>query len=218
MLMCNYVIVDLEMCNVPQAVRQKGYQFRNELIQIGAVLLGDDLEIADTFVSYVAPEYGVLDEYIELLTGITNRDLQGAPHLKEALQSFLDWLPADAIPVSWSMSDEKQIRKEVEFKNLVFDGLEQYLDRWIDCQKTFAERMHTEKRYKLSEALIIADIDLEDGEHDALVDARNTALLFAKMQREPSLKLNPYYISEGADSAPAYCPFADLLANFDFAE
>ena len=46
MLMCNYVIVDLEMCNVPQAVRQKGYQFRNELIQIGAVLLGDDLEIA----------------------------------------------------------------------------------------------------------------------------------------------------------------------------
>ena len=95
---------------------------------------------------------------------------------------------------------------------------ELYLDRWIDCQKTFAERMHTEKRYKLSEALIIADIDLEDGEHDALVDARNTALLFAKMQREPSLKLNPYYISEGTDNAPAYCPFADLLANFDVAE
>ena len=38
------------------------------------------------------------------------------------------------------------------------------------------------KKYKLSEALSIADISYDDGAHDALVDAKNTARLFAKTQ------------------------------------
>ena len=53
--------------------------------------------------------------------------------------------------------------------------------------------MNSRKCYKLSEALIAADIMYEDGAHDGLVDAYNTALLFAKMEREPDLVLNPYY-------------------------
>lgn len=216
--MCKYVILDLEMCNVAQGVRQDIFRWRNELIQIGAVLLNTDLEIADTFMTYVSPEYGVLDAYIETLTGITNADLQGAPKFKEALKAFLAWLPTDAVLVSWSENDKKQIQKEIEFKNLTFKCFDKYFDEWIDCQENFAQRLHTGKRYRLSEALIIADIDSADGEHDALVDARNTALLFAKMLREPILKLNPYYISNGKDDIPAYHPFADLLADFSLTE
>lgn len=45
----------------------------------------------------------------------------------------------------------------------------------------------------MSEALVAADIIYEDGAHDGLVDAYNTALLFAKVEREPELVLNPYY-------------------------
>lgn len=64
----------------------------------------------------------------------------------------------------------------------------------FDCQLTFGEKMNAQKKYKLSEALIIADIDYTAGEHDALVDAQNTAVLFAKMQREKTLKLSSYYV------------------------
>ena len=74
--------------------------------------------------------------------------------------------------------------------------------------------MNAQKNYKLSEALIIADIDYDEHEHDALVDAKNTAQLFIKMQCEPELKLNKYY-SIGQDTG--YNPFAELLAGYKFA-
>ncbi len=208
--MSRYVIVDLEMCNVPAGKQTESFQLKNELIQIGAVLLDDNLEICDSFMTHVSPEYGSVDAFIEKLTGITREDTKDAPSAEQALSVFVAWMPDDAVPVSWSNSDELQIRKETESKGLSIPGLSEYLDRWVDCQKTFGERMNSSRAYKLSEALIIADIYYEDGEHDALVDARNTALLFAKMEREPELKLSPYYTNE-VKEPPRYNPFAALL-------
>lgn len=128
---------------------------------------------------------------------------------------FVNWLPSDALLVSWSENDENQIRKEIEAKNILVEGLNDYLDTWVDCQKTFGEKMNAQKNYKLSEALIIADIDYDDGEHDALVDAKNTAQLFVKMEREPVLVLNPYYSNQKEEET--YNPFAALLANYGVA-
>ena len=54
--------------------------------------------------------------------------------------------------------------------------------------------MGSKDAYNLTEALNIADISYEDGAHDGLVDARNTARLYAKMQREEELTLNRYYM------------------------
>ena len=140
-------------------------------------------------------------------------DLDGAPDTKTALERFVDWMPDDAILVSWSDNDERQIRKEVEAKEIEIDGLDRYLDGWIDCQKTFGEKMKTPKTYNLSEALIIADIIYEDGAHDALVDARNTAMLFAKMESETEFKISSYFYSED-DHYSSFSPFAKLLANY----
>ena len=193
--MSKYVIVDLEMCHVPRAIQDINNYYRgSEIIQIGAVLVDEDLQIVDNFVTLVCPEFGTIDSYIENLTGISRKDVFGAPRIKEALEMFVDWLPEDAVLVSWSDTDEYQIRREAEEKGIVIDGLDHYLDNWIDCQYTFGEKMNAHKNYKLSEALIIADIDYDDGEHDALVDAKNTALLFIKMEREPVLVLSPYYL------------------------
>ena len=47
--MSKYVIVDLEMCKVPKAVRSSKYHWSSETIQIGAVLVDDNLEIIDEF-------------------------------------------------------------------------------------------------------------------------------------------------------------------------
>ena len=191
-----YVVVDLEMCRVPRGLKREKFRRACELIEIGAVLLDDTYEIVDRFKTYVSPEYGEVDNFIQKLTGITRADTYGAPSTQEALESFVKWLPEDAILVSWSDSDEKQIRKEVELKNLDIPGLENYLDNWEDCQKIFGEKMNSPKNYKLSEALIIADIDYDENIHDGLVDAENTAMLFAKMKREPKLKLISCYMTE----------------------
>ena len=213
--MSKYVIIDLEMCNVPKGIKREAYNWRNELIQIGAVLVDESLNITDEFMTLVSPEFGVVDNFIEKLTGISRKDVQGAPKFKEALEMFVNWLPNDAILVSWSENDENQIRKEMEAKDIIVEGINNFLDNWIDCQKTFGEKMNAQKNYKLSEALIIADIDYDEGEHDALVDAKNTAQLFIKMEREPELVLNPYYSNQKEEET--YNPFAALLADYSVA-
>ena len=213
--MRKYVIVDLEMCNVPKGIKRDTYNWRNELIQIGAVVVDESLNITDEFMTLVSPEFGAIDNFIEKLTGITRKSVQGAPKVKEALEMFVSWLPSDAVLVSWSENDENQIRREIEAKNIIVEGLDNFLDNWIDCQKTFGEKMNAQKNYKLSEALIIADIDYNEGEHDALVDAKNTAQLFIKMEREPVLILNPYYCNQKEEET--YNPFAALLANYSLA-
>ena len=101
-------------------------------------------------------------------------------------------------------------------KNLEIPKLEKYLDTWEDCQKTFGEKMNSPKTYRLSEALIIADIDYDENIHDGLVDAENTAMLFAKMKREPKLKLISCYMTEDEENT-MYTPIDGLLRNFSYA-
>ncbi len=212
-----YVIVDLEMCNVPDCRKCKAFHWGNELIQIGAVMLDDSFEISDQFMTFVSPQFGVIDKFIERLTGISRRDVSGAPSTRDALELFAAWLPEDAILVSWSENDELQIRRELRGKSIAIPGFDTYLETWEDCQKTFGEKMDSHRSYKLSEALLMADIEADDGAHDALVDAKNTARLFAKMKREKNLKLNRYLFTESETVPSVFSPFADLLAGFSVA-
>ena len=79
--------------------------------------------------------------------------------------------------------------------------------------------MNSPKCYKLSEALIAADIMYEDGAHDGLVDAYNTALLFAKIERESELVLNPYYkrAITGEEDSLGFS-LGNLFAGIDLSE
>lgn len=213
--MSKYIIVDFEMCKVPIATRKEKHCGSMELIQIGAVKLNEDYIIEDTFSTYVKPQYGIVDKFIQNLTGIETKDTQNAPSTEEALKNFVDWLPDDGILVSWSENDEIQIRSELECKNISIPELNKYLDGWIDCQKTFSDKIHSEKKYNLTEALNITGIDYEDGAHDGLVDANNTALLFSKMKNETKLNTVSCYITDENAEDFTYSPFAELFNNYE---
>ena len=190
--MSKYVMIDLEMCIVPRGT--KGYCYKSEIIEIGAVLMDENREIIDGFCTYVCPHYGYVDSKIQRLTGICQKDLIGAPSLEKALMDLAKWLPMeDTIPVSWSKSDEKQMCMEMMIKGIRNPRIEMLLDSWIDCQPMFAKRMGNRRQYKLSEALVASDIITEGREHDGLDDAYNTALLYQKLVNEPDYALNPYY-------------------------
>ena len=204
------------MCKVPKGVKREKFKSAYEIIEIGAVLLDDTYEVVDKFKTYVSPEYGEVDQSIQKLTGITKADTIDAPTIEEALELFTEWLPEDVILVSWSDNDEKQIQKEIELKNLEISKYKTRLINWEDCQKTFSKKMNSPKKYKLSEALIIADIDYDEHIHDGLVDAENAVMLFAKMKREPKLKLISCYLTE-EDNSTMYTPIAGLLKNFNYA-
>ncbi len=212
--MSRYAVIDLEMCRISAKDRKYDFGYPTELIQIGAVLLDENYEMSDTFMTLVHPEYGMIDQRIERLTGISNKDVADAPDTKTALTNFFEWLPEDAKIVSWSESDKNQIAAEIAGKSISISGVEKYMEEWIDCQVTFSEKMDNSKQYNLTDALNICSIDSVDGEHDALVDAKNTALLFAKMNKEENLRLSDYY-SEKSDTL-VNNPMAQLLKNFKF--
>ena len=73
--------------------------------------------------------------------------------------------------------------------------------------------MQSEKCYKLSDALVATDICYSEREHDGLMDAWNTALLFAKMQKEQELQLNPYYRTAREEEEHLKVGIGDLLAG-----
>ena len=207
--MSSYVVIDLEMCKVPRGAGREAFQSANELIQIGAVLVDENYRVEDTFMTYVAPQYGAIDSFIQRLTGITRNHTKDAPSTKDALEAFAAWLPEDACLVAWSDSDRTQINRELKGKNISIPKLDTYMepDSWIDCQELFADKLDTGKQYRLSEALLIADIDFDDGAHDALVDAINTARLFEKIKREEVLVLSPYLIRADVADSYTFNPF-----------
>lgn len=75
--MSKYVVYDLEMCKVPKGEKREEFGSRQELIQIGAVLLDEEFKTIDTFMTYVAPRFGFVDSFIEKLTGITPAKISG---------------------------------------------------------------------------------------------------------------------------------------------
>ena len=204
-----YVVLDLEMCKVPRGAGRDVFQAASELIQIGAVLVDENYQIKDTFMTYVAPQFGAIDSFIQRLTGITRNHTKGAPSAKDALEAFANWLPDDACLVAWSDNDRAQIEREIRGKDINIPRLETYMDTecWIDCQALFADKLDTGKHYRLSEALLLAQIDYDEGAHDALIDARNTARLFEKVQREEVLTLSPYLIRSDMADSYSFNPF-----------
>lgn len=194
--MSKYVVYDLEMCRVPRGEKRDEFGSRHELIQIGAVLLDEEYEIIDSFSTFVHPRYGELDDFIVKLTGITNADLVDAPSTEDALDSFLAWMPEDTVMVSWSESDIYQLYHEIDGKGIDSPRLEDLLEESVDCQYEFEEKLNSRRTYGLAEALSITGIDCDERVHDALSDARNTALLFKKIMTEPVLKMSKYYLSE----------------------
>jgi ERI1 exoribonuclease 2 len=216
--MSGYVVIDLEFCKVPSSKR-KAFNVKQEIIQIGAVLLNSEYEIVDQFSSYVKPAYGQIDPFIQKLTGISNDDVKDAADISTVLGRFFSWLPSDTVPVSWSFSDRKQLLNETLEKNLIFPGLEDSREGWTDCQEEFGEKLDSRRRYSLEEALIATDIITEGQAHDGLVDAYNTALLFSKMRTEKEFKLNPYYETAHNDSEAESLTFSmgDLFSGLNLA-
>ena len=177
------IVIDVEMCAVH--LRTSAYPYKNEIIQIGAVMLNEAYEIVDRFSTYVKPRYGRIDNFILKLTGISERAVKEAPDIETALTKMLDWISdKEAVFYSWSPTDFFQIRNEIRFKCQESTRWDPLLDRdnWVDYQQKLGERLRSENLLKLTDALLLAEINTQGSMHNGLDDAYNTALLIAKLE------------------------------------
>ena len=190
-----YLVIDLEMCKVPRDYRSKSYRYANETIQIGAVLLDDSFKRIGTLCQYVHPEHGVIDYFIENLTGIKNSQVKKAPKLDEAMIHMIDWLgERDYKIYAWSESDRNQLLHEIKAKNMTDERIYAFMkaENWIDYQDVFTKRFELSRQLSLEEALGRAEIEPEGKFHDGLDDAVNTAYLIEKLELNPEYQLVSY--------------------------
>ena len=207
------VVIDVEMCRV--RTRTNRYPHKNEIIQIGAVMMNETYEIVSRFSTYVKPRYGEIDCFIATLTGISERTVKDAPDIEAALEEMLLWIGENnAYFYSWSDTDYYQIRNEIQYKCSKDCKWGKMLDqsRWIDYQKVFGERLESTRLYKLAEALDLSEIDTEGNLHDGLDDALNTARLISKLEMHKNYRTLLERLRENnAQQAPLTISLGNIL-------
>ncbi len=183
------IVIDVEMCKVQ--IKAYNYPYKNEIIQIGAVKMNENYEILDSFSTYVKPRYGKIDHFIDRLTGISERNLKGAPDIEDALLKMLQWIGDDeTVFYSWSTTDYDQICNEIRYKcrdDVNWDLLLNQ-ENWVDYQERLGARLESQRSLKLSDALELVEIDTKGRAHDGLDDAYNTARMIAKLEQNKDYK------------------------------
>ena len=172
-----WVFMDLEMKPVDKQFRRERDICRQEVIEFGAVKLGEDMTETDSFRALVKPAFGEIPPRYAQLTGITNDMVAEAPDFETVLGRFAAWCEDAETVYAWSGSDLDQLRGEVKMKGIDFP-LEALAGKWADFQKIFTRAVGLKRELSLEQAVNIADINFEGHQHDALWDARNTAELF----------------------------------------
>lgn len=185
-----YVIVDLEMNPVSNEYPNERKVSRLETIQIGAVLLDEKYQEIGSFVTLVKPEYNTrIQKRYEKLTGIKTSMVESAPHFKEALGMFFNWcgsIQDEVQIIQWSENDYLQFTRELQMKGIsVSEQNQKYMKHvWLDFQAEYEKVLGLERNISLKDAIMYAGEDFHGHQHDALVDARNTACLFEIVRDE----------------------------------
>lgn len=181
------IVIDLEFCQIPKSMKSCFSNLNHEIIEIGAVMLDENMDIVGQFQEYIKPQYGVLSKRISQLTGITDEMLSASTYFPEALNHFLEWIGNDMKDMemcSWSMTDYHQLKEEIGEKKLDSKLTDMLWDKWRDTQREFSDGLGYTGIVSLSTAMSAIDSDFSGKAHDALADAENTAKLVELMSDE----------------------------------
>lgn len=186
-----YIILDLEW-NQPISYQSATYKKVGdrlifEMIQIGAVKLGPDLNIADQISIPIAPtHYLRIHPRIRRMTGLDAEALAGAPNFREALEQFVAWCGEDYVLLTWGCDDVSVLYQNIAF----FECGDIPLPPLCDIQRLFSDVHNLKDRSGLKAAMEMMAIEPDEhmSFHNALNDAWYTALVFRTLP-DPSAVL-----------------------------
>ncbi len=180
----DYIVLDMEWNQPwpgsPSSKKVLPVQIRGEIIQIGAVRVTEDQQVADEFQVLIRPKYyRHLNRRVSKLTGIKEIRLkeEGIP-FPDAMEQFRAWCGEDIIFLTWGFDDIGILRE-----NLMLFGLDtNWTERWYNAQMMFnAQTDGSNAQKALKTAMEIFGIEATRPAHDALGDAYHTALICAKL-------------------------------------
>lgn len=202
-----HIVIDLEMNKIARSSEVRKI-CKSEIIEIGAVMLDENLQEIGNFRTYVKPEYNdKIAAEIRNLTGITDVMVANAPVFREAFRMFTNWClgTGDEVTIyAWSDSDYNQVVKEILLKEYELSDEEHGLidTEWTDFQNEFDAHIGFERRISLELALDMAGIDSFGRQHDALDDARNTADLLHVFRDRDLFEKTLRKVKEAMDPTP----------------
>lgn len=180
----DYIVLDMEWNQPwpgsPSAKKVLPVQIRGEIIQIGAVRLTGEGQVADEFQVMIRPKfYRRLNRRVSKLTGIKESRLnaEGIP-FPEAMEQFRTWCGEDIVFLTWGFDDIGILRE-----NLRLFGLdESWTGKWYNAQMIFnAQTDGSNSQKALKTAMEIFGIEATRPAHDALGDAYHTAQICSRL-------------------------------------
>ena len=222
----DYIVLDMEWNQPwpgsPSARKVLPVQIRGEILQIGAVRVTENREVADEFQVLIRPKfYKRLNRRVSKLTGIKESQLRDeGVAMEDAISAFRTWCGSDVIFLTWGFDDITILRE-----NLRLYGLdENWVSRWYNAQMIFNVQTDGSNAQKaLKTAMEMFEIEPSRPAHDALGDAYHTALICARLdlsrgiaEYEDALKshVNGFHGAElpGCISRKVFYDYADKRA------
>ncbi len=197
----HYIVLDLEW-NIPgnrsQADPELLKIFPEEIIEIGAIKLEQDLRRSGRFSVNVRPRYYTkLNHFVEGVTKRQNGSLKNGPGFERAGADFLLWAEGEEedneyLLCTWSNSDSTPWLNNLEHYGLCHAQTPFFLD----VQRLFAfasGELSTQRSIEFAAAGL--GLDLSEPFHKAVNDASYTAAIFtrtvAKLQEQGELPTAP---------------------------
>ncbi len=176
----HYIILDLEWNNT-YARRKKG--FLNEIIEIGAVMLDDNLNTIDEFSCFIKAQIGKkLRGNIKRLTSITNEDIKNGVVFTRAMSAFRDWIGSEEnVVLTWGDGDIRVLIENFKYLN----GIESvpFLSNYVDVQSYVQSVLKVSKSQQLGLSAAAELLEIDESQfshHRALEDSKLTAECFKK--------------------------------------
>ena len=186
-----HICIDLEMTELSSAERSKHGGLRSEVIQIGAVMLDENLAFVSSFQTLVKPLFSSVTPLVQEMTGISDEMLENAPSFTIAFYHFFAWANGGEITsYCWSVSDYLQLLDELYIKARKHDEYFLFLNTFVDLQASFGTILQAQKSISLDAALNFCCLRFTGKRHSALSDAFNTARILRK------IKIQKHYAAE----------------------
>jgi len=191
----HFIIFDLEFNqDIFSSYNSEGkishYPF--EIIQIGAIKLDAECNVAATFNRYIRPTfYSEVNPFITELTGITTEQLLSEEPFPEIYKAFTEYIAGtDSVFCTWGMADMKGL-----IKNVADHQLNDWLlpRMYIDLQPYASKYLKLPRKNLpgLQRAVELLNIPITYTFHNAFHDAIYTAEVFKKIYH-PSIQPKRY--------------------------
>lgn len=183
-----YVVVDLEWNG---SYSKKAHGYFNEIIEVGAVKINEQLEIVDTFRAAIRPVVSKkLSTIVTDLTNITAEELEDGTSFARMVRRFGTWVGEESWTLlTWSTTDLLVLMENCRF----FYGKQEipFLQNYMDCQAYTQTRMGIGEGQQLglAKAGEMLDIPEEDiAFHRALDDSLLTVRILQKVHEADSFQ------------------------------